>query len=221
MKIVLGLSGGLDSATLLAYFLEQRFQVHCCIFAYASKHNNYELASAGKIVAHYKELGFPITFQIIDVPALAAMKSDLLVSGGKIPEGHYQSESMKSTVVPGRNLIFASILAGIAESLQYTHIALGVHAGDHHIYPDCRPEFISALNTTIEASTNGTVRVLAPFIFLTKGDIVAKGIFLQVPYELTRTCYKNQGVSCGKCGSCVERLEAFAENGISDPIPYE
>jgi len=150
-------------------------------------------------------------------------KSDLLKSGGEIPEGHYAADSMKATVVPGRNLIFASIVAGYAESIGATAIALGVHSGDHHIYPDCRPEFTSALELTLQASTEGMLSLLTPFMDMDKTSILKLGnsLEIKVPYVLTRTCYKDQKISCGKCGSCVERLEAFAEIKVTDPIKYE
>jgi 7-cyano-7-deazaguanine synthase len=150
-------------------------------------------------------------------------KSDLLLSGGEIPEGHYAGENMRKTVVPGRNLIFISIMAGLAESIGAQAIALGVHSGDHHIYPDCRPEFIHLARNTIRASSNNQISYLfTPFISLDKADILRIGYALHFPppYDLTRTCYKNQEYSCGKCGSCVERLEAFDKIGRKDPIPY-
>jgi 7-cyano-7-deazaguanine synthase len=127
-------------------------------------------------------------------------------------------------VVPARNLIFASILAGYAESIDAGIISLGVHGGDHHVYPDCRPAFISSLNSTVMWATDCKVRVDAPFLYNSKAEILRIGLDLKkvtVPYHLTRTCYKDQVMSCGKCGSCVERLEAFAEVGMIDPIKYE
>lgn len=151
-------------------------------------------------------------------------KSDLLFSGGDIPEGHYNDESMQATVVPARNLIFASIIAGFAESVGAEIISLGVHGGDHHIYPDCRPEFISSLNTSVILATDKKVRVDAPFLYYTKAEIIEAGMGLkniEVPYHLTRTCYKDQELACGKCGSCVERLEAFKKLGLADPIRYD
>jgi len=224
-KVVMGLSGGMDSATLLGLLLEQGFAIHCCSFVYGSKHGIYELEAAENIVAFYQERKKPVTHRVIDlrIPFLY-MQSSLLKSGGPIPEGHYEAESMKQTVVPGRNLIFASVMAGIAESIGADTIYLGVHSGDHAIYPDCRPTFIMSLNETISFSSDGKVRVVAPLLKDDKGSILYKGYHgctPKIPYHLTRTCYKDQPIACGKCGSCQERLEAFAKNGLKDPIPYE
>lgn len=221
-KIVMGLSGGMDSVTLMAYMLHQGYEVYACVFTYGSKHNKYENKSASDVVAFYRNIRENVTEIKIDLTrVMSNFKSDLLLSGGKIPEGHYASESMKSTVVPGRNLIFASVMAGLAESVHALEIALGVHSGDHHIYPDCRPDFIRELNKTIHLSSDGRVHLVTPFSDIDKGGILLRGIDMEVPYELTRTCYKDQPISCGKCGSCVERLEAFAMVGITDPIEYE
>jgi len=131
---------------------------------------------------------------------------------------------MQATVVPARNLIFSSVIAGYAESVGAGAISLGVHSGDHHIYPDCRPEFVSSLNTSVLLATDKKVRVEAPFLNYTKAEIIKTGLNLksvEVPYHLTRTCYKDQELACGKCGSCFERLEAFEELGLTDPIKYE
>jgi 7-cyano-7-deazaguanine synthase len=155
--------------------------------------------------------------------AFGDFNSNLLKSGGDIPEGHYEEESMKLTVVPGRNLIFSAIMAGLAESIGAEDIALGVHSGDHAIYPDCRPDFIISLAETVKASSDGKVKVRTPLLFEDKTSILRIGHSLNppVPYKLTRTCYKDQELSCGKCGSCQERLEAFGKLGIKDPIDYE
>jgi 7-cyano-7-deazaguanine synthase len=221
MKVVISLSGGLDSSTLCAYYLENGHEVVLVGFSYGSKHNKYENESAKK-VAEFYGLEEPKLFELNFIGKL--FRSDLLITGGEIPEGHYTDQSMSATVVPARNLIFASIVAGYAESIGAEVISLGVHGGDHHIYPDCRPQFISALNTAVMLATDGKVRVDAPFLYFTKGDILRTGLGfkkIEIPYHLTRTCYKDQELACGKCGSCVERLEAFAEVGISDPIQYE
>lgn len=223
-KVVLGLSGGMDSATLLGYYLEKNAEVHCCSFYYGSKHGGFELIAAKAVVKYYKERECLVTHHLFDLSAaFKDFNSALLMNGPEIPEGHYEEESMKQTVVPGRNLIFASIMAGLAESIEADTVALGVHSGDHHIYPDCRPEFILSLNKTILFSTDNKVMTFAPFENDNKSSILLRGysFSIPVPYHLTRTCYKNQLKACGKCGSCQERLEAFEIIGRKDPIEYE
>lgn len=224
MKIVIGLSGGMDSTTLLATLLDQEHQIHCCIFHYGSKHNKWENEAAGTIISYYEKRGFHIPRHIINLtPAMLEFKSALLLTGPSIPEGYYEAESMRQTVVPGRNMIMAAVMAGLAESVGADAIALGVHRGDHHIYPDCRKEFIKALDSAVYLSSNHAVEVLAPLMEDTKLSILEKGkqCKLPVPYHLTRTCYKDQEKACGKCGSCTERLEAFSDLGMTDPVEYE
>jgi len=128
---------------------------------------------------------------------------------------------MKSTVVPGRNMIMASIMAGLAESIGAEAIALGVHSGDHHIYPDCRKEFIKAFDSAVYLSSDRKVEVLTPLILDDKATLLIKGFPIDVPYHLTRTCYADQELSCGKCGSCIERILAFDVIDEVDPIQYE
>lgn len=216
-NVLLSLSGGLDSTVLLASLLRDGYNVQLATFVYASKHNVYERIAAHNVATHYK-------LQTYVVNALSLFqwsKSALLINEQPIPEGHYEEESMKATVVPGRNLIFASVLASIAESQNISNIAFAAHSGDHHIYPDCRPDFFTNLFNTIHLSTDGKVKVLAPFLYKNKTEIVKIGEAAGVPFNLTRTCYKEQLVACGKCGSCVERLEAFKNAALTDPIEYE
>lgn len=217
-RTIVSLSGGMDSATLL-YYAKRHFDVVLAVgFKYGSKHNEYEQLAAETVAAR---AGVPYT--LIDLTdALAPhLTSNLMKGGGDIPEGHYEEESMSATVVPGRNIIFASILAGVAWSNKASSVLLGVHSGDHAIYPDCRPEFITAMDVAIRYGTDERVNLRAPFLAMNKTSIIDHGLGLSVPYALTRTCYKNQLLSCGKCGACCERLEAFEANGVIDPIPYE
>jgi len=226
-KVVIGLSGGMDSATLLGHLLEQGAEVHCCTFYYGSKHGKWENRAAENIIDYYQNKRLPIFGYAFDLQAVFAnllSTSSLLNSGGDIPEGHYTDITMKSTVVPGRNMIFSSIMASLAESIGAQEVALGVHAGDHHIYPDCRPEFIGALDRAVYLSSDKTVEITTPFVNFTKLDILMAGKVhykTEVPYHLTRTCYTDHEFSCGKCGSCVERLEAFSQYGMPDPITYQ
>ena len=135
-----------------------------------------------------------------------------------MPAGKYDAENMKATVVPGRNLIMTSIAAGYASNIGAQAIALGVHMGDHFIYPDCRPEFIMALKAVLARSTDPGIDVLTPYLYYDKGMIVRDGTILGVDYECTWSCYVGGKIPCGKCGTCVERAEAFAQNGIEDPL---
>lgn len=218
-KILVSLSGGMDSTTVLAAVMEQEHQqqIKAVSFTYGSKHNQFENEAAEKIAAHY---GIPL--QKIDISSIMSnVKSDLLLSGGEIPEGHYQAETMRQTVVPGRNIIFCSILAGIAMSEGASEVWLGVHSGDHHIYPDCRPDFVRHMAEAVFHGTGEKVFLTAPYLYINKMDILKRGMAMKVPYHLTRTCYKNQPIACGKCGSCRERLEAFERLEISDPLAYE
>jgi len=224
MKTVMGLSGGMDSATLLGLLLEQGVEVHCCTFYYGSKHNKWENRAAKNIIDFYQFKKFPVFGHPIDLRTIFMdFSSDLLLTGGEIPEGHYEEKSMKRTVVPGRNTIFASIMMGLAESIGAEEIALGVHSGDHHIYPDCREEYIQSLSHTVHLATEGNVIVSTPLIENNKTSILELGFRMEpkVPYGMTRTCYTDHPFACGKCGSCVERLEAFANLKIKDPIQYQ
>lgn len=216
-KVLIALSGGMDSATMLGMAIANGLNPATVGFVYGSKHNSYEQAAAEKLVAHY---GVP--YDLIDLSAaMSGIQSNLLKSGGDIPEGHYEAPEMSQTVVPGRNMIFASILAGIAWSRKIPVIWLGVHRGDHAIYPDCRAEFVHWLQGTIYRGTGEKVSLATPFLLGDKIAILKMGLELRVPYELTRSCYKDQELSCGKCGACQERLEAFAKCGAVDPISYE
>lgn len=227
-KTVMGLSGGMDSTTLLGILLNEGHEVHCCIFNYGSTHNKYENAAALDVVSYYQyQINFKgkVHQQFIDIsPVMEGFSSHLLAAcEQEIPEGHYNDENMRKTVVPGRNLIFAAIMAGLAESIGAEAIALGIHQGDHYIYPDCRKEFAKALDTAVYLSSDRRVDVLTPLIMDDKESILRKGYALRppIPYHLTRTCYKDQIASCGKCGSCGERREAFERINAVDPIKYQ
>lgn len=217
MKIVTSLSGGMDSTTLLAKLLSYGDDVHVVNFQYGSKHNKKEQTAALEVASYYNR-----SIKLIHLEeTFSHFNSNLLKGGGSIPEGHYAADNMAQTIVPGRNAIMTTILAGYAESHGFDAIALGQHKGDHTIYPDCRKEFIEAMDKTIQISSDGKVKVMSPFININKADICGIGIGLQVPYELTTTCYNGRKKACGLCGSCVERIEAFLINKAKDPIEYE
>jgi 7-cyano-7-deazaguanine synthase len=222
-KAILASSGGLDSGVLLHSLLLNRYEVLAVQFQYGGKHNHWELNAQVALTAYLRGAKhLPVATLSVDLTKVfSAFRSDLLKTGGDLPTGHYQEENMRRTVVPGRNLIFASVLAGLAESNDIPQVFLGVHAGDHFIYPDCRPAFVNNLYTTVLASSDGKVGVLAPYLSLPKSEIVKVGLENEFPFELTRTCYADQETACGKCGSCQERLEAFHLNGVPDPLDYE
>ena len=216
-KVLVSMSGGVDSSTLAMFLFNKGYEIQPVSFRYDSNHNHYELTAAAEFIkAHNLKPQI-----IIDARNVLSYAKSSLMGDSEIPEGHYKEESMRSTVVPGRNLIFLSILASIAESEKIPVIAAGVHQGDHFIYPDCRPTFIHSAMKTIYASTDFKVKLIAPFLMMNKAEIVRCGLELEVDYSYTRTCYKNQRIACGKCGACQERLEAFAINKTKDPIQYE
>lgn len=215
-KAVVTLSGGLDSATLL-YWSAKRYDVRAVTFDYGSKHNEREQSAAKEMS---RRLG--VRHTLIKLPFINELfQSALLQSGGEIPEGHYEDSSMRSTVVPFRNGIMLSIAAGYAESVGAKAVLYAAHAGDHAIYPDCRPAFLKAMSEAARAGTYMNVEIKDPFIGLHKKDIVVLGNELRVPFDITYSCYKGGELHCGKCGTCVERKEAFQLAGIPDPTRYE
>ena len=216
MKAVLILSGGMDSTTLLYDLISQDYEVHAITFDYNQKHKK-EIKCATKSC---KKLHIPQ--KIIDISILNDLApSSLTREQWKVPEGNYDDETMKQTVVPNRNMVLLSLAASFAIGINVTDVFYGAHAGDHTIYPDCRPVFVSAMTTAFHLCDWHDVTLHTPYLFMTKGDIVKKGISLGVDYSDTWTCYKGKKISCGRCGSCSERLEAFKEAGVQDPLGYE
>lgn len=208
-------SGGMDSVTLL-YDYKDRIALGIS-FDYGSNHNAKEIPFAK---LHCERLGIKhITIPLDFMHQY--FKSSLLEGADAIPEGHYQDENMKSTVVPFRNGIMLAIAAGMAESYGLSHVMIANHGGDHAIYPDCRPEFISAMSNATEAGSYNSVTVLAPYTNITKGDIARRGKELGIDYNETWSCYKGGEKHCGKCGTCVERKEALHYAGIEDTTEYE
>lgn len=200
---VLILSGGVDSTTLL-YDYRERIAL-AVSYDYGSNHNAREIPFAQW---HCRQLG--IRHIVIDLSFMGQhFRSSLLEGAEAIPEGNYDDENMRSTVVPFRNGIMLSIAAGLAESNDLGYIMMANHAGDHTIYPDCRPEFVDALSHATEAGTYNNVRVLAPYTHLTKADIVRRGLALGIDYSKTWSCYRGGETPCGTCGTCREREEAF------------
>lgn len=212
---VIIVSGGMDSITLL---YDKKDEIALGIsFDYGSNHNAKEIPFAEM---HCKRLG--IKHLTINLDFMHQyFKSSLLQGAEAIPEGHYADENMKSTVVPFRNGIMLSIAIGIAESNQLKKVLIANHGGDHTIYPDCRPQFIQAIDAAANAGTFVNVRVEAPYTNITKGDIAHIGKRLGLDYTETWSCYKGGEKHCGKCGTCIERKEALQEAGIHDATEYE
>ena len=212
---VIVVSGGMDSVTLL---YEKKDEIALGIsFDYGSNHNHNELPLAA---LHCQRLG--IAHVVIPLGFVHQyFKSSLLESGESIPDGSYDEENMKSTVVPFRNGVMLAVAAGMAESNGLTKVLIANHGGDHTIYPDCRPEFIAAMDAAVEAGTFARVRVVAPYTNISKADIARRGRALGIDYAETWSCYKGGDVHCGTCGTCVERKEALREAGIEDNTPYQ
>lgn len=238
-RAVLSLSGGMDSTSLLLHLLANKYEVVALGFHYGQKHD-VELVRAKKLTGMLAEL-FPVTFQVINLQGLGHLLSSSLVHGGSdVPEGHYEQENMKETVVPNRNKIFSSIIQAVALSVanktgDKVEIAMGIHAGDHAIYPDCRQEFRDA---DFEAFRLGNwdadkVSVTTPYLHLNKYDILKDaqenckklGINFNDVFKLTNTSYKpilinGEWYSDYKSASSVERVEAFIKLGVPDPVGY-
>ena len=224
-KAVVLVSGGLDSATVLAIARDTGFELHAISFDYGQRHR-FELQSARQVcdaneVASHVE--FPIDTSIF--------RGSALTNDIEVPHGRSESEmsdGIPVTYVPARNLIFLSVAMGLAESIEACDLFIGVNAVDYSGYPDCRPEFVSAFESTANLATKAGVEgqritIHAPLIDLTKAEIISKGIELGVDYGLTHSCYSPspEGISCGVCDSCQLRLTGFEEAGATDPIPYQ
>ena len=208
-------SGGLDSTTLL---YEERDRVALAVtYDYGSNHAAREISCARM---HCQRLG--IEHLVIDLAFMKQYFTSSLLSGSDaIPEGNYDDENMKSTVVPFRNGIMLSIACGLAESRGLKRVLIANHGGDHAIYPDCRPEFVDAMDAAMQAGTYINVKIAAPYTHLTKAELVRRGAAMGIDYSETYSCYKGGEKHCGCCGTCTERKEAFLLAGIPDPTTYE
>lgn len=215
-KVVVIYSGGMDSFTLLHRARAAGHEVHALSFDYGQRHVK-ELDCAAAVC---RELGIP--HKIVDMAPMAGLLSgSSLTDDVAVPEGHYEEDSMKSTVVPNRNMILLSLATGYAVSVGAQAVWYGAHGGDHAIYPDCRPEFVEKMDAVCRVANYEPVRIEAPYMALDKGEILAEGLKMDLDYGQTWTCYNGREAACGKCGSCTERLEAFAAHGLTDPLSYE
>jgi 7-cyano-7-deazaguanine synthase len=219
MKAVICFSGGMDSTTLVGLYQSAGYDLVLVSFDYSQRHGSRELEAARQVAAYYGAEHRVINMRSVGINISGSALTDPSVD---VPDGHYAEESMRATVVPNRNAIMANIAIGIASSIKADVVALGVHAGDHAIYPDCRPEFVAALRECMLHALKGfhTPRLETPFGNLTKTEIAAEAWRIDAPLQLSWSCYKGDMVHCGTCGTCVERKEAFTVAGLVDPTEY-
>jgi len=214
-KAVIILSGGLDSTTLLYDIKKQGYETYALSFDYNQKHKK-ELECATQTC---EKLNIP--HKILDLSILNDIAPSALTRADwKVPEGHYADENMKQTVVPNRNMIMLSLAAAYCIGIKAKKLFYGAHSGDHDIYPDCRKVFINAIQTVLQLCDWNEVHLEAPYWNIDKEGIILRGELLKVDYSKTWTCYVGEEKACGKCGSCVERLEAFEKANVKDPIKY-
>lgn len=203
----------MDSTTLLYQLIKEGKEVKAISFNYGQRHIR-ELEQAKKTCDKLN-----IEHKIIDMAFMRDIASNSSLTGDiATPHGHYEAENMKLTVVPNRNMIMASIAIGWAVNENYDEVALGVHAGDHAIYPDCRPQFIDFLKDIAAVANFKSINIYVPFLNIDKGDIAIIGKGLNVDYSLSHTCYEGTEIPCGLCGACQERKEAFKKANINDPL---
>jgi 7-cyano-7-deazaguanine synthase len=217
MKVVVLCSGGMDSVTAL-YRAQREHTVTAVVsFDYGSKHNHREIPFARE-----HTVKFSLRHEMVALDFVGRLfSSTLLNGGGAVPEGHYEADNMRQTVVPFRNAIMLSIAAGLAESIGAEGLVIAAHGGDHVIYPDCREEFMLSFAEAMRTGTYAGIKLLRPFIAMNKAQIAADGARLGVDFARTWSCYKGGAVHCGKCGTCVERREAFILAKLPDPTTYE
>ena len=217
MRALVLFSGGLDSTVLATQMKQEAKETRLLSIDYGQRHAK-ELDHSQKI-ADYLGLGH----EILKLPQLGQILggSSLTDKSIILPEGHYAEDSMKSTVVPNRNMILLALAGGHALSLGFDTIAYAAHAGDHTIYPDCRPEFADAMDKALELADWKDLNLHRPYVEMTKSDLVSLGDQLHAPLHLTWSCYAGEEIHCGKCGTCVERKEAFELANIADPTKYE
>lgn len=216
-KTILIYSGGMDSTVLLYNLLAEGDEVAALSIDYGQRHRR-ELGAGHAITTR---LG--VEHHLADLSALRPLLagSSQTSEGVAVPHGHYAAETMKLTVVPNRNMLMLAVAGAWAISRKADRIAYAAHAGDHAIYPDCREEFVQPLAQALENADWHRVRIARPFITMTKAEICGLGHRLGVPFDLTYSCYEGRDAHCGKCGTCVERKEAFQLANVNDPTVYE
>ena len=217
MKAVVLFSGGLDSTVLASHLLSQGAEVRLLSIDYGQRHAK-ELAHGEALAKH---MNLPRKSLLLPDLGDLLKGSSLTDDSVELPVGHYAEESMKATVVPNRNMILLALAGGYALSSGFDTIAYAAHAGDHFIYPDCRPEFAEAMEKALGLADWQNLYLHRPFVNFSKEELVRKGNELGAPLELTWSCYAGREKHCGKCGTCVERKEAFALAKVEDPTEYE
>ena len=214
-KAVLIYSGGMDSFTLLHQVLQQGKEVYPLSFHYGQRHAK-ELAVAARVC---QSLGLP--HQQIDLRAITPLIDQSALTGSQaVPSGDYAADNLAVTIVPNRNMILLSLAVGYAVNIGARECFYGAHSGDHVIYPDCRPEFVQQMDKLAGLANLDPIRIQAPFLHLSKKEILKRGLEMQLDYSQTWTCYQGQELACGECSSCRERLAAFAACGLEDPLDY-
>lgn len=215
-KVVVIYSGGMDSYTVLNHALKQGFDVYALTFDYGQRHVKeieYAKTACAKLGVQHK---------IVDISAInSIIAGSSLTDDIEVPEGHYEADNMKQTVVPNRNMILLSLAVGYAVSLEASKVFYGAHSGDHAIYPDCRPEFVAKMQEVCAIANYEAVDIVVPYLNVDKIAILTDGLNMGLDYSDTWTCYNGREKACGNCGACQERLEAFAKNNATDPLAYE
>lgn len=219
-KCVVIYSGGMDSFTLLNALIKQRSypaeNVYALSFDYGQRHSK-ELHYAAAVCAELS-----VNHKVVDIKSIQGLLGgSSLTDDIPVPEGHYEEASMKATVVPNRNMILLSLATGYAVTVGSQNVYYGAHAGDHAIYPDCRAEFVTAMNDVTRIANYDPVEIITPYQRLSKGGIACIGASLDLDYGKAWTCYNGREKACGKCGACQERIEAMEIAGIKDPMEYE
>lgn len=209
-------SGGMDSYTVLHRAIREGYRVHALSFNYGQRHAR-ELDVAATVCS---DLDIP--HQVVDIRAIHQLigNSALTDSARDMPTGDYAGDNLKATVVPNRNMILLSLAIGHAVNIDASVCFYGAHGGDHVLYPDCRPAFVSRMNDVAAIANFEPVEIKAPYLERTKADILRDGLDMKLDYAMTWTCYLGEAKACGECGSCRERLQAFAHWGLQDPLPY-